>query len=153
MTENTTETRTVQNYRHAARRVLTQARESLALRTDATHEVYRLLNGSIEKILAGRPGLTQEQQVEFLENAKAKVAENREALAEAVERAKQEVIAQVEAWDFDTALVEALSTLDEAREFAATRDFDAWQAQKRRTRYGFDDEADDSTAEEDAADE
>lgn len=143
MSENTTETRTVQQFRHAARRVLTQARETLAVRTDATGDVYRLLNGSIESIIAGRPGYSQEEQVERLDAARQQVEQNREALAEAVERAKAEVIAQVEAWDFDTALTEALNTLTEAREFAATRDFDAHQEAKRSRRGYGDEDGDD----------
>lgn len=137
MTERNTETRTVQNYRHAARRTLTQARESLAVRTDATGEVYRLLNGTIESIIKGQPGFSQEEQVRRLGEAAETAAANREALAEAVERAKAEVLAQVEAWDFDAALAEAISTLEEAKEFAATRDFDAWQEQKRNRRGGY----------------
>lgn len=136
MTENTTETRTVQEYRHEARRVLTQAREALALRTDATAEVYRLLNGSIESILAGRQGLSQEEQVAHLDEAKTTVEANREQIAAAVEAAREQVIAQVKAWDFDGALAGALGVLSEAREFAATRDFEAHQERKRSRSYG-----------------
>lgn len=136
MTENT-ETRTVQQYRHAARRVLTQARETLAVRTEATAEVYRLLNGSIEEILRGREGLSQAEQVEYLDNARATVEANRAELTEAIEQAKAEAIAMVQSWDFDAALAEALSILSDAREYAATRDFDAHQ-QVKRQRQGYD---------------
>lgn len=140
MTE-TTETRTVQTYRHEARRVLTQAREALALRTPATQEVYELLNGPIENILRGQTGVSQEQQVARLAEARDLAEQNREQIAEAVARAQEEVIAAVEAWDFEAALAEAASILAEARDFAAERDFKAHQTEKYARRgYPEDDE-------------
>ena len=131
MTENTTETRTVQQYRHEARRVLAQARETLALRSPATAEIYRLLNGPIDEMLAGREGLTQAEQVERLEQARATVEANRAELAEVVEQARQEILAAVEQWDFEAAMTEVMSVLAAARDHAATRDFDAHQQVKR----------------------
>lgn len=137
MTDTTTETRTVQKYRHAARAVLTQARETLAVRTDATREVYRLLNGTIEEVIRGVTGLSQDEQVARLNEAKAKAEENRAKIAEAVAAAKAEVLAQVEAWDFDSALAETIATLEEAAEFAASRDFASHQEAKHAGRYGY----------------
>ncbi len=128
------ETRTVQKYRHAARRSLTEARETLSVRTPETKEVYLLLNGQIEEIIRGRTGLSQEQQVEHLSNALAKVEEGMEVLPEKIEAAKASVLAIVETWE-ETILAkarEAAETLTEAKEFAANRDFAAWQAQKGR---------------------
>lgn len=143
---NNTETRTVQNYRHEARRVLTQARERLALRTESTQVIYHLLNGSIETVLAGRQGLSQEEQVAALDAAKEQVAANRAEIGVAVEAAKAEIIAQIEAWDFTEALTAVEDVLMEAREFAATRDFEAHQTAKygsRTTSYDdFEDDGD-----------
>lgn len=131
------ETRTVQKYRHAARRSLTEARETLSVRTPETKEVYLLLNGQIEEIIRGRTGLSQEAQVEHLSNALAKVEEGIEVLPEKIAAAKASVIAIVESWE-ETILAkarEAADTLTEAKEFAANRDFAAWQEQKGRPVY------------------
>lgn len=127
---------TVQKYRHSARRVLTEARSGLALRTEGTGEVYRLLNGTIESVIQGRQGLSQEQQVANLEQALTTARENREVLADKVEAARAEILEQIEGWgeDFTTKMDEAIATLEEAREFAASRDFDAHQQRKVEAR-------------------
>jgi CRISPR/Cas system type I-B associated protein Csh2 (Cas7 group RAMP superfamily) len=148
--DTNTETRTVQNYRHEARRVLTQARERLALRTESTQVIYGLLNGSIEHTLAGRQGLTQEQQVSALDEAISTVESNLEEVTAAVEQAKAEIVAQIEAWDFEGALVETLSVLHAARDLAASRDFEAHQTAKYGSRYS---EPDDSFEEDEYDDE
>ncbi len=136
MSENTTETRTVQNFRHDARRSLKQAQESITLRTDGTREVYVLVNGMIERTIAGRTGLTQDEQVESLTKAHDTLTENMAVLPEKIAEAKASVLAQVEAWE-TTILAKAQSAVDtlaEARDFAAERDFDAWQEEKRNRR-------------------
>ena len=136
MTENTNETRTtVQAYRHAARRDLTNAREQLALRTEATHEVYLLLNGQIEEVIRGVVGLSQEEQVSRLQDAHAKVQAGLEALPEKVAEARESIIDQMDGWeDSITAKAnEALATLAEAVTFAAERDFEAHQSRKGKS--------------------
>lgn len=148
MTEQSTETRTVQQYRHAARRSLTEARERLALRTDETKTVYNLLNGTIEGVIRGVVGLSQEEQVERLSEAKARAEENLQSLPEAVEAAKAAIIAQVDAWgdSITEKAQEAIATLDEAANFAAERDFTAHQQRKgRNTSY---DESEDEEGED-----
>lgn len=164
MTENTTETRTVQAYRHDARDVLTAARESLSVRdvtrNEHTKRVYDLLNGSISSILQGKVGLSQEAQVEHLDRALTTTTENREQVAEAVAAAKAEILAKVtealEGWD-EKIIGEAdkaIAILTEAKEFAATRDFDQWQKDKARRRklggqYSEDDDPDGEDADSD----
>ena len=155
MTENTTETRTVQDYRHDARRSLKQAQEALALRTDGTREVYQMVNGMIETVLVGRPGYSQEEQVERLTKAHDTLTENMLALPEAIESAKASVLAQIEAWETDilAKAQAAVDTLAEAKTFAAERDFEAWQEAKARRRgmssYSEYTEADDEDDDED----
>lgn len=138
MTETTNETRTVQQYRHDARRQLKAGREALALRTDETREVYNLLNGAIESVIAGRPGFSQEEQVERLDLALTTLQENLSSLPEKVAQAREAVLAQIDGWE--SSITEqanaAVSTLAEARDFARDRDFDAWQEQKRQRRGG-----------------
>ena len=103
MTETTEPTatesgsRTVQSYRHEIRK--------LVRRVPAFRRV--------EEILEGRQGLTQEEQVERLDNAIEAINEGAEQVAKA-----------------GTVAVEA-------RDYAATRDFAAHQAEKERTRQSF----------------
>jgi hypothetical protein len=144
---------TVQGYRHEAKRGLSKARETLSFRTEETKEVYSMINGTISSILAGRQGFTQEQQVEHLDNALAKVKEAQENLPEKIAAARESVIAALD--NMETRILSEVATaaevLTEAREFAATRDFAAHQERKQRNKYGsgysgvtdFADDADD----------
>ena len=130
---------TVREYRHKAKSALVDARASLSLRSDATKEVYTLLNGTIETIIKGVPGLSQDQQVERLYDARQQVLENREQVVALAEAARDAVIEQVQAWpeQFAAALDSAGEVLAEAEEFAETRDFKAHMSKKRRAgRYG-----------------
>lgn len=135
------ETRTVRNYRHAARRSLTGAREALALRSNETREVYHLLNGAIEGVIRGEVGLSQESQVERLNKAHTTLQENLADLPAKVEAAKASVTALLEEWEnsIKSKAEEALATLAEAATFAEERDFEAWQAQKaeRKSSYAY----------------
>ena len=157
MSENTTETRTVQSYRHSARRSLKQAQEAISLRTSETKEVYTLVNGMIEEVIRGRTGLSQDEQVSRLSEAHDALVTNMETLPDKIAAAKEAVIAILDGWE-TTILAkaqEATDTLAEARDFAAERDFDAWQAQKKR---GYvapspDTDEDDDADEEDYEDE
>lgn len=128
------ETRTVQSYRHAARASLTEARESLSLRTPETKEVYHLLNGHISSVLAGRVGFTKDEQVAHLAEAQEKVEAGMASLTEKIAAAKASILEQVEGWEQNirAKAQEAADTLAEAKEYAATRDFDAHQASKGR---------------------
>lgn len=132
MAEN--ETRTVQQYRHAARRSLTEARESLSLRTDETREIYHLLNGSISEILRGRTGLSQEAQVQHLTEAEEKVNANAAQISEKIAAARESVLVALDSWEgtINAKVAETVATLTEAKEFAASRDFEAHQSAKRR---------------------
>lgn len=143
--ENTaTETKTVQKYRHEAKRSLVTARERLALRSDETREVYNLLNGTIEGVIRGRSGVSQEEQVERLTEARDRLVANLESLPEKVEAAKASVLAQIEGWEASITeeANKAVATLTEAAQFAAERDFDAHQQRKHRAQYGYSDEGD-----------
>lgn len=123
----------VRAYRHAATGALSQGREALSLRTDATHEVYSLINGAISEILRGRQGFGVEEQVAHLDDALAKVTEAKEALPEKIAAAKASIVAALDEWDAKIMgeTQEAFKVLREAKEFAATRDFEAHQARKR----------------------
>lgn len=160
MSENTAAPQTVRQYRHAAVNVLKEARAVLnngAIRTEESREVYLDLNGSIESILRGETGVTQEQQVERLTSARDKVEENLQTLPAKIEAAKvagevaiekfraaekkrvEETIAQAkEALTKFDGIAEvaqgAVSVLTEAAQFAAERDFDAHQEAKRAAR-------------------
>ncbi len=130
---------TVQKFRHAARASLVKARSHLgSFRTAETKAVYNLLNGTIEEIIRGRQGLTQEEQVEHLGRAEAKVNANLDGLPEAVEAAKASVMALLEGWETEIVAQanEARDILAEAKAFAAERDFEAHQEAKRSRRYG-----------------
>lgn len=130
----TTETRTVQKYRHEARRQLKQGQERLSLRTDATHEVYQIMNGAISHTLRGIKGLSQEEQVERLAEARDQLQGNLEGLSEKLAAARQSVMEQLDSWETDIQAKadEAVATLEEARVFAAERDFEAHQNRKQR---------------------
>lgn len=147
----TNETRTVQNYRHDARRTLYGAREKLALRTPETQEVYRLINGAVEGIIRGRVGLTQEQQVEHLNRAAETLRENLESLPEKVDAAKESVTALIEDWEnsIKAEAQNAIDTLDEAAAYAADRDFEAHQQAKGRYSDEDGDEDEDEDDDED----
>lgn len=143
MTENTEATEqvrpaTVQQYRHAAKRSLKTAQEAISLRNGNTREVYKLVNGMVEQTIAGRQGLSQDEQVETLGQAVETLNENMALLPEKIAEAKAAVLAQIEAWEVTVTAKaqEAVDTLTEARDFAANRDFEAWQEQKRQKREG-----------------
>lgn len=128
----------VRAYRHSATGSLSQGRAALALRTDKTHEVYSLINGVISEILRGRQGLSVEQQVAHLDDALAKVTEAKEALPEKIAEAKASIVAALDEWDEKIMgeVQNAHSVLREAKEFAATRDFEAHQ-ERKRSRGGY----------------
>jgi len=190
---NTEAPANVRSYRHKAVGILKAARKPFerAPYGSKRREAYYLLNGTIETILAGRPGLSQEEQVEHLNNAREKAEGNFEVLSglveEAIEEAKEafspeakeaalerakakrdEKVAQVEArYAAKVEEIEArfanpeeignvvekatpvLAVLAEAADFAAERDFEAWQEAKRARFYG---EATPETDEVDAED-
>lgn len=183
MSENTTEAQvqTVQKFRHEAKDALVAGRSKVLdglARTQESQVVYKMLNGAIENIIAGREGLTQEQQVENLNSAREKVGESLAGLPDAVAaavtagaEAAQAKVARLEerlaaakaAASGDSAgLVEAAveaaskarSILDEAATFAQERDFDAWQEEKaaRRGVTSSDEVEDDSDSEDDNPD-
>lgn len=149
------ETRTVQKYRHAARKSLTEARERLALRTDETYEVYRLLNGQISDVLQGVAGLSQETQVERLNTAKEKVEAGLTDLPAKVAAAKDSVLALIEDWEqsITEKAQEAITTLEEAATYAAERDFEAHQQAKQERKYAPAMDYDESDEDDDEDDE
>lgn len=151
MTEETTETRTVQQYRHEARRNLNDARSRLKFRTDATAEIYSRLNGAISEVLRGRTGLTQEQQVEHLNEARNRVQESLIALPDLIAQAKAELTEQIEASlaQIESDAKRAVETLSEAAAFAEQRDFDAHQQRKAQNAPVYDDYSEDYDDEED----
>lgn len=128
--------KTIQQFRHEARDVLAEAREALRLQTEATGQVYHLLNGTIETLLAGRTGFSQAEQVQMLADAKQTALANAEAVAEAVSAAKAEVLAAMDAWpDFAAVLTEVSNLLGQAQEVAASRDFEAHQSEKHSQEF------------------
>lgn len=158
MTDTNTEapaTKTVQTYRHEARDSLKAAQRTLQLRSDATKAAHDAINGTISAVLRGRQGLSQEQQVEHLEEALSKVNEALTNLPEQIEAIKASWSEQIESFgeDLITQVKVARVTLHEAREYAASRDFEAHQASKGRSvsaSYGEDyDESDEDESGED----
>lgn len=114
MSENTAEVTetptTVQQFRHKAVGILKEARKPLGRHPEydtARHEAYSLLNGTIETILMGRTGLSQEEQVSFLINARNKAEENLNALKPVIEAVKEEFSPEVVAEKRKAALAAA----------------------------------------------
>jgi hypothetical protein len=139
MSETTTETpthryRTVRKYRHEATDTLTEARSALVV-PDLFSEVTSLLNGSISSILSGRPGMGPEAQVEYLTRAEEKVRANAEEINVKITAAKEALanfsIDNVEE-SVSAAIDKVLATLAEAKDLAATRDFEDHQNRKSR---------------------
>jgi ABC-type ATPase with predicted acetyltransferase domain len=160
--ETATEGRSsVRQFRHDAKNRLREAqREIGSIRyTPEGSRLYRLVNGVISGILAGRTGLSQEGQVKQINRAIRQVNKNKTyvvdaanaAAASLVTHAEQEVenlkaalaeaeakVASLKAEGTDTGLADSMvaaldetaAILTEARDFAQNRDFAAHQEAK-----------------------